>query len=278
MYGAGRITAIIRYRNGTLQNPMKIATWNLNSLNVRLDHVLAWLKKNPVDVLALQETKLTDDRFPVDALVAAGYQSVFAGQKTYNGVALLSRHPIDNVVTALPDFPDDQKRLIAGTVNGIRVVGVYCPNGADLDSPKYSYKLAWFDALAGFVRDELTRHDKLVLTGDFNIVPRPEDTWDADKWEGRILCSPPERAALQALLDLGLQDCWRLFPEREGRHQFTWWDYRAGGWPRNAGLRIDHMLASSTLASTCNSCEAHVGERGRKRPSDHVPVVGEFSP
>lgn len=256
---------------------MQIACWNLNSLNVRLPHVLVWLEKNPIDVLALQETKLTDDRFPVDALIDAGYQSVYTGQKTYNGVALLSRHPIDDVILALPGFEDEQKRLVAGTVGDTRIVGVYCPNGSELDSPKYDYKLAWFEALTAFVRAELTRHAKLVLTGDFNIAPRPEDTWDADKWEGRILCSPPERAALQALLDLGLTDCWRRFPEREGRHRFTWWDYRAGGWPRNAGLRIDLMLASAALADDCASCEAHVGERGRKRPSDHVPVVGEFS-
>lgn len=255
---------------------MQIATWNLNSLNVRLDHVLAWLEKNPVDALAVQETKLTDDRFPVDALAEAGYSSVFTGQKTYNGVALLSRHPITDVVMALPDFEDAQKRLIAGTVTGTRIIGVYCPNGADLESPKYAYKLDWFRALTAFVRAELEQHERLVVTGDFNIAPRPEDTWDADKWEGRILCSPPERAALQALLDLGLTDCWRLFPDREERHRFTWWDYRAGGWPRNAGLRIDHLLASPALAETCTSCEAHVGERGRKRPSDHVPVVGEF--
>lgn len=257
---------------------MHIATWNLNSLNIRLPHVLAWLQKNPVDALALQETKLTDDRFPVDALTEAGYESVFAGQKTYNGVALLSRRTMQDVVMALPDFEDEQKRLIAATVGDTRVIGVYCPNGADLDSPKYTYKLDWFRALADFVQDELTRHDKLVLTGDFNVAPRPEDTWDPDKWEGRILCSPPERAALQALLDLGLTDCWRLFADREGRHRFTWWDYRAGGWPRNAGLRIDLMLASAALAKHCTSCEAHVGERGRKRPSDHVPVVGDFSP
>lgn len=255
---------------------MQIATWNLNSLNVRLDHVLAWLEKNPVDALALQETKMTDDRFPVEALAQAGYQSVFTGQKTYNGVALLSRQPIADVVTALPDYADEQKRLIAGTIAGTRVIGVYCPNGSDLDSPKYTYKLDWFQALAAFVRDEMTRHEKLVITGDFNIVPRPEDSHDPDKWEGRILCSPPERAALQTLLDLGLADCWRLFDERDGRHRFTWWDYRAGGWPRNAGLRIDHMLASAALADNCTRCEAHVGERGRKRPSDHVPVVSTF--
>ena len=255
---------------------MQIATWNVNSLNVRLPHVQAWLEKTPVDVLALQETKLTDDKFPVDALLEAGYHAVFNGQKTYNGVALLSRQPAEDVVHALPGFEDDAKRVIAGTVDGTRVIGVYCPNGKDIDNPSYTYKLEWFAALATWLADELTRHDRLVLTGDFNVAPRPEDTHDPDKWEGRILCSPPERAALEKLLDTGLTDCWRLFEEREGRHRFTWWDYRNGGWARNAGLRIDHVLSSPALASACRDCRAHVGERGRKRPSDHVPVVAEF--
>lgn len=255
---------------------MRIASWNVNSLNVRLPHVLAWLEKNPVDVLALQETKLTDDKFPAAALAEAGYQSVFTGQKTYNGVALLSRSPAEDVVAALPNFDDHHKRVIAGTVDDVRIIGVYCPNGAALDSPKFPYKLDWFAALAAWLKEELAMHDKLVLTGDFNIAPRPEDTHDPDKWEGRILCSPPERAALKVLLDAGLTDCWRLFAEREGRHRFTWWDYRNGGWARNAGLRIDHVLASAGLAAVCRDCKAHVGERGRKRPSDHVPVVAEF--
>lgn len=256
---------------------MQIATWNVNSLNVRLEHVLNWLEKNPVDVLALQETKLTDNRFPAAALEDAGYHSVFAGQKTYNGVALLSRNPATDVLTALPGFADEHKRVIAATVDDVRVVGLYCPNGAALDSPKYDYKLDWFEALAEWLAAEAAVHDKLVVTGDFNIAPRPEDTHDPEKWEGRILCSPPERAALEKLLAIGLADCWRLFDDREGRHRYTWWDYRNGGWARNAGLRIDHVLASAALASVCQQCKAHVGERGRKRPSDHVPVVAHFA-
>jgi exodeoxyribonuclease-3 len=255
---------------------MKIATWNVNSLNVRLPHVTAWLEKNPVAALALQETKLTDDRFPVETLADAGYHSVFSGQKTYNGVALLSQTPAEEVVRALPGYEDDHKRVLAGTVAGVRVIGVYCPNGKDLDTPSYAYKLEWFAALRDWLVQELASHDKLVLTGDFNVAPRPEDTYDPDKWEGRILCSPPERAALQALLDAGLTDCWRLFDEREGRHRYTWWNYRQGGWARNAGLRIDHVLASAALADACSECDAHVGERGRKRPSDHVPVAAGF--
>jgi len=256
---------------------MKIATWNVNSLNVRLPHVLAWLEKNPVDVLALQETKLTDDKFPHDALAEAGYRAVANGQPTYNGVAVLSRTPANDVLADIPGYEDDQKRVLAATVDGVRVIDVYCPNGGDLDSPKFPYKLEWFAALRGYVAAELERHDRLVVLGDFNVAPRPaEDTYDPEKWDGRILCSPPEREALQALIDVGLVDTWRLFPDREGRRRFTWWDYRGGGWPQNHGLRIDHILASPTLAEVCTDCAASVGERGRKRPSDHVPVVAEF--
>lgn len=255
---------------------MRIATWNVNSLNVRLPHVLAWLEANPVDVLTLQELKLTDDKFPSEALSEAGYHSVSNGQPTYNGVAILARGDIVDPVNDIPGFVDEQKRVIAATVNGVRVIGLYCVNGAALDSDKFPYKLEWFEKLRGYVQDEMQQHEKLVLLGDFNVAPRPEDTHDPDKWEGGILCSPPERAALQALLNLGLTDTWRLFPDREERRRFTWWDYRNGGWARNAGLRIDHILASQPLANACKECKAYVGERGRKRPSDHVPVVAEF--
>lgn len=255
---------------------MQIATWNVNSLNVRLPHVLAWLEKNPVDVLALQELKQTDDKFPAAELADAGYQSVSNGQPTYNGVALLARAPLQDPVADIPGFADEQKRVIAASVNGVRVVCVYCPNGAALDSDKYPYKLEWFEKLRDYLAAELKNHEKLIVVGDYNVAPRPEDTHDPAKWEGGILCSPPERAALQALLDLGLTDTWRLFPDREERRRFTWWDYRNGGWARNAGLRIDHLLASKALAEHCRECKAHVGERGRKRPSDHVPVVAEF--
>lgn len=255
---------------------MRIATWNVNSLNVRLPHVLAWLEKEPVDVLALQETKLTDDKFPVDELAEAGYRAAYSGQPTYNGVAILAREEPADVAPDLPGYEDEQKRVLAVTVGGVRVIDVYCPNGGDLDSPKYPYKLEWFAALRDYVASELERHERLVVLGDFNVAPRPEDTHDPEKWEGRILCSDPERAALRDVIDTGLTDTWRLFPDREGRRRFTWWDYRNGGWARNAGLRIDHVLASSALAESCRDCAAHVGERGRKRPSDHVPVVAEF--
>lgn len=255
---------------------MRIATWNVNSLNVRLPHVLAWLESNPVDVLTLQELKLPNEKFPAEALREAGYQSAGNGQPTYNGVAILSKHAIENPVADIPGYADEQKRVIAATVNDVRIICVYCPNGAALDSDKYPYKLEWFARLRDYVSSELQQYEKFVILGDYNVAPRPEDTYDPTKWEGGILCSPPERAALQALLDLGLTDTWRLFPDREERRRFTWWDYRNGGWARNAGLRIDHILASASLADTCIECKAHVGERGRKRPSDHVPVVAEF--
>lgn len=255
---------------------MKIATWNVNSLNVRLDHVLSWLEKNPVDVLALQETKLPDERFPVAALAEAGYHAVFSGQKTYNGVALVTRETPTDIIADIPDFADAQKRVLAATVNGVRIISVYCPNGSALDSPKFDYKRNWFSHLRAWIAEELNHHDQLIVAGDYNVAPRPEDTHDPDKWEGRILCSADERAAFNALLETGLTDCWRLFDDREGRHRFTWWDYRGGGWPQNHGLRIDHMLASPKLAKQCSDCHADVGERGRKRPSDHVPVIAEF--
>lgn len=255
---------------------MRIATWNVNSLKVRLPHVLAWLEKEPVDVLALQETKVTDENFPAEELAGAGYRAVCHGQPAYNGVALLARSEPADVVADLPGYGDEQKRVLAATIDGVRVIDVYCPNGGDLDSPKYAYKLDWFQALRDYVAAELAQHQRLVVLGDFNVAPRPEDTYDPVRWEGRILCSPPERAALQAVVDAGLVDTWRLFPDREGRRRFTWWDYRNGGWARNAGLRIDHILASPALAESCRDCAAHVGERGRKRPSDHVPVVAEF--
>ncbi len=256
---------------------MRIATWNVNSLNVRLPHVLAWLESNPVDVLTLQELKLTDDKFPLQKLEDAGYQSVSNGQPTYNGVAILARDEIANPISNIPEFADEQKRVITASVNGVRIICVYCPNGAALDSDKYPYKLEWFEKLKAYVASEMQTHPNLVVLGDYNVAPRPEDTHDSAKWEGGILCSPPERQALQSLLDLGLTDTWRLFPDREERRRFTWWDYRNGGWARNAGLRIDHILASKPLADACSECKAYVGERGRKRPSDHVPVVAEFN-
>lgn len=260
---------------------MKITTWNVNSLNVRLPHVLEWLEANPVDVLALQETKLANDKFPHAEIEAAGYQVVFNGQKTYNGVAILSRHPLEDVTPDIPGLDDEQKRVIAATVNGVRVINCYVPNGQALDSPKYAYKLDWLKALHAYIREQLANYEKLVVVGDYNIAPFPEDTHDPGQWEGGILCSEPERAALRALLDLGLTDTWTRFehgdPAAErNRDRFTWWDYRAAGFGRNMGLRIDHVLASEALTECCRDCRVDVEPRRKERPSDHAPVTAAF--
>lgn len=259
---------------------MKITTWNVNSLKVRLPHVLDWLAANPVNALGIQETKSQDEHFPIEAFETAGWQVAFHGQKTYNGVALVAQSPIEDVVKNIPGLDDPQARMIAGTVEGVRVINCYCPNGASLESDKYPYKLGWFEALHGFVQDELTRHDKLVVIGDFNIAPLPEDTWDPEEWEGKILCSPPERAALKKLIDLGLTDCWTQCVQRDGpredKARFTWWDYRAAGFRRNLGLRIDHVLATKSLSETCSACAVDLEPRRLERPSDHAPVTAVF--
>jgi len=253
---------------------VRIASWNVNSLRVRLDHVLDWLQNDPVDVLALQETKLTDDKFPVEAIEAAGYQCRFVGQKTYNGVAVLSREPLADVVTSLPDYDDPQQRFIAGTVGGVRVVNVYVPNGETVDSDKYSYKLNWLASLNAFVSKELEQHDRLVLLGDFNIAPSDDDVYKPERWKDKVLCSAPERTALNDLLALGLVDTFREFEQEPA--VYSWWDYRFNGFKRNAGLRIDLILASDALNADCISSTVDAAPRGLERPSDHAPVVAEF--
>ncbi len=253
---------------------MKIATWNVNSLRVRLPQVLDWLAANPVDVLALQETKLQDEQFPEDALSDAGYHAVFSGQKTYNGVATLSRDAAGDVLCGLPQYDDPQRRFLAATIGGVRVVNVYVPNGQDVTSDKYVYKLDWLARLREAVATELKRHAHLVVVGDFNIAPADADVHDPAAWEGRVLFSEPEKAALAALLDLGLCDSFRLFDQAP--QTFSWWDYRAAGFRRNAGLRIDHILASRALAEACHACYVDVEPRRQERPSDHAPVVAEF--
>jgi len=254
---------------------MKLATWNVNSLNVRLPHLLDWLKISEVDVIGLQETKLTNDKFPHAELEAAGYHSVHNGQKTYNGVALLARTPITEVTLDIPGFADEQKRVIAGTVNGVRYVNVYVVNGQALASDKYAYKLRFLDALHGFLASELQRYPQLVVGGDFNIAPAPEDTHDPAIWEGEILCSPPEREGFQRLLALGLSDGFRLFPQAE--KSFTWWDYRQAGFRRNLGLRIDHLLLSPDLAQRARAAVIDLAPRKLERPSDHTPLVVELA-
>ncbi|MEQ1439468.1 exodeoxyribonuclease III [Fontimonas sp. SYSU GA230001] len=253
---------------------MKIATWNVNSLRVRLPHLLDWLRQQPIDVIGLQETKLVDDAFPFDALKAAGFDAVHNGQKTYNGVALLSRQPLQDVARDLPGFDGEQKRVIAATIGGVRVVNVYVVNGQAVGSDKYAYKLRFLSALRDYLAGELARHPQLVVMGDFNIAPAPEDTHDPQLWEGQILCSEAEREGLRALLALGLRDCFRLFEQPPA--SFTWWDYRQAAFRRNMGLRIDHILVSAALAAHCTACTVDVAPRKLERPSDHAPVIAEF--
>jgi len=254
---------------------MKLATWNVNSLKVRLPHLLSWLQAEPVDVVCLQETKLTDDSFPVRELQDAGYRCVFAGQKTYNGVAILLREgrvgPAESVVSALPGIEDPQKRLLAATIDGTRVVCAYFPNGQEVGSEKYAYKLQWLAALTGWLQTELARHDRLALLGDFNIAPEDRDVHDPASWAGKVLCSEAERAAFRALLALGLQDAFRRFDQPE--RSYTWWDYRELAFRRKMGLRIDHILLTPLLAETCTACNIEVALRRLERPSDHAPVV-----
>jgi exodeoxyribonuclease III len=253
---------------------MKLATWNVNSLKVRLPHVLDWLAANPVDVLCLQETKQKDSDFPQAELQAAGYHSVSSGQKTYNGVAILSRTPASDVQMDIPDFADEQKRVIAATMNDIRVVCVYVPNGQDVDSDKYQYKLSWLNALHDWLKKELTRYPKLVVLGDYNIAPEDRDVHDPVAWQGNVLVSEPERQQLKNLVQLGLRDSFRLFEQAE--KSYTWWDYRMMAFRRNHGLRIDHILISEPLVAQCKSCVIDKAPRKLERPSDHAPVVVEL--
>lgn len=254
---------------------MKLATWNVNSLNVRLPHVLDWLAANQPDVLCLQETKQEDFKFPYEALAAVGYQSLHSGQKTYNGVAILSLHPITQMLAGIPDFADEQKRMVAGTIGGVRVVCAYFPNGQSVDSDKYHYKLRWMEALTAWLKRELETHPKLVLLGDYNIAPEDSDVHDPKAWEGQVLVSPRERAAFQQLESLGLHDTFRLFEQAPA--SYSWWDYRMAGFRRNLGLRIDHILVSSPLVQACKSCWIDVAPRKLERPSDHTPVILELA-
>jgi len=252
---------------------MKLATWNVNSLKVRLPHLLEWLAANPVDVVCLQETKQQDADFPQAELQAAGYRSVFSGQKTYNGVAILSREPVSDVQYGIPDFEDEQKRVLAATVSGIRVVCVYIPNGQEVGSDKYQYKLKWLGALTAWLKDELARYPKLALLGDYNIAPEDRDVHDPVAWQGNVLVSEPERAAFQRILQLGLVDTFRLFEQEE--KSYSWWDYRMMAFRRNMGLRIDHILVSSGLQ--CKACHIDKAPRKLERPSDHTLVVAEVA-
>ena len=256
---------------------MKIASWNVNSLNVRLPHLQQWLADFAPDVVGLQETKLEDHRFPDDALAAAGYRSVFHGQKTYNGVALLARgRALDEVQIAIPGFEDPQARAIAATVGDVRIINLYVVNGQDIGTDKYAYKLRWLEAVRGWVAEELTRHPKLVVMGDFNIAPDDRDVHDPALWnDGHILTSTPERAALQALLATGLHDAYRLL-HQEGE-VFSWWDYRQAAFRRNLGLRIDLTLVSDALRAQVAAAGIDRTPRTWERPSDHAPAWIELA-
>lgn len=253
---------------------MKIATWNVNSLKVRLPQVLDWLTTHQPDVLGLQETKLTDSNFPLEPIEALGYHVAFSGQPTYNGVAVLSRTPISDVVTDLPGLDDPQRRVLAVSTGGIRFVNLYVPNGQAVGTDKYAYKLDWLEKLKAFLRDKLTCHPRTAVVGDFNIALEPEDVHDPAEWEGKVLFSEPERAALRELLELGFVDTYRLFPQEAG--EFSWWDYRMNNFRRNRGLRIDLVLASTALAADCTAAYIDRTPRTWERPSDHTPVVAEF--
>ncbi len=254
---------------------MKLATWNVNSLKVRLQHVLDWLAVNQPDVLCLQETKQEDKNFPLQALNAAGYAALHAGQKTYNGVAILSKVTGSDVQIGIPGFTDEQQRLIAATLDGVRIVCVYVPNGQSPDSDKYQYKLQWLQALTLWLREELKRYPELAVLGDYNIAPQDRDVHDPKAWEGQVLVSPPERAAFSGLQGLGLRDAFRLFDQPE--KSFSWWDYRMMAFRRNMGMRIDHILLSESLAVQCCSCLIDKAPRKLERPSDHTPVIATLT-
>lgn len=255
---------------------MKLATWNVNSLAVRLPQLLDWLAANPIDALVLQETKLTDDKFPHAELAAAGYEAHWFGQKTYNGVALLTRSGSTDIVRNIPGFDDEQARVVAGTVahaalGEVRVIGGYFPNGQAPDSDKYVYKMRWLEALHAWVRGELQRHPQLVLMGDFNIAPTDADVFDPVGWRDQIHCTVPERERFQGLLDLGLHDAFRLL--EQAPKSWSWWDYRNLAFRKNQGLRIDHILVSGALKPQVSACVIDKAPRKLERPSDHAPVV-----
>jgi exodeoxyribonuclease-3 len=255
---------------------MRLATWNVNSLKVRLPHLLEWLARTQPDVACLQETKTEDPHFPIQAIHGAGYQAVFCGQKAYNGVAILARGVEPQAVQhGIPGFPDDPRRVIAASVAGVRIVCLYAPNGQSVGSDKYRYKLRWYEAVTSWLSREVQDHAQLAALGDFNVAPDERDVHDPKRWAGQIHFSDPERAALARLIEaVGLADAFRLFPQPQG--EFTWWDYRLAAFQRNWGLRIDHILLSGELAKRCAACTIDKSPRRLERPSDHAPVIAEL--
>jgi exodeoxyribonuclease-3 len=253
---------------------MLIATWNVNSLRVRLPQLLTWLAENKPDIMALQETKLPDEAFPGAQIEAAGYHFLCSGQKTYNGVAILSREPMQAAQSGVPGFEDPQRRVLAASRGDLRILNLYVPNGQAVGSDKYQYKLRWLGALRAWLASELGAHPRLLALGDFNIAPEDRDVHDPAAWVGAVHVSEPERAALRALLQLGMVDVFREFEQPP--ETFSWWDYRAGSFRRNAGLRIDLILAATALAARCTCCEIDRGPRRAERASDHAPVMASF--
>ena len=254
---------------------MKIASWNVNSLNVRLPHVIAWVEAAEPDVLALQEIKQTDDKFPAAELREIGFEAAWSGQKTYNGVAVLARQKLTDPVTDVPGLDDPQRRILAVTVADVRVINLYVVNGKEVGSDKYEYKLEWLRHVTNYVESQLAEHENVVVLGDFNIAPEDRDIHDPDAWHEKILCSTPEREALQKMMDLGLTDTFRMFDQAE--RSFSWWDYRAAGFRRDLGMRIDLVLASNAMAQRCTAASIDKEPRRQERPSDHTPAIAEFS-
>jgi len=254
---------------------VKIASWNVNSLRVRLPQVIDWLQKEQPDVLALQETKTTDDQFPAEAFDEIGYHVSYSGQKTYNGVAIISKQPVEDIVTDIPDLDDPQRRIMAASYGQVRILDLYVVNGSEVGSDKYDYKLDWLEKVRAYIEEDNKQHEHYVVLGDFNIAPDDRDVHNPKSWHERILCSTPERNALKAILDLGFKDSFRLFDQKE--KTFSWWDYRGGGFDQNMGLRIDLILSSDSLSGKCQSSFVDVEPRKLDRPSDHAPVVAEFS-
>lgn len=248
----------------------KIASWNVNSIKVRVDHVIDWLEGNQIDVLALQEIKCLDEQFPFDMFFEVGYEIVVSGQKTYNGVAILSREEAHEVITDIPGFEDPQRRLLAATIDGIRIYNVYVPNGQSIDSDKYQYKLDWLEAFTAFVQEEKETYPNQLILGDFNIAPGDRDVYDVKEWRDSVLVSDKERAALNRLLKLGFADSFRIFKQRDDL--FSWWDYRDGNFNKNLGLRIDLILMNEPLVERCLNSAIDPTPRGWIRPSDHAPV------
>ncbi|CAB1277179.1 exodeoxyribonuclease III [Candidatus Nitrosacidococcus tergens] len=252
-----------------------IATWNVNSIRVRLSQVLDWLKTNQPDILALQETKVIDASFPWQDFQKIGYQAYYAGQKTYNGVAFLSKNPLGKITTDLPNLQDLQRRILGATYKDIYILNLYVPNGERVGSEKYFYKLDWLKKIRDYLEQSLYQYPKLIVLGDFNIAPTDDDVYDPTQWCEKILCSTTEREQLKGILDLGFCDSFRLFSQE--LNSFSWWDYRKNGFVYNRGLRIDLILISKALQSYCNNCKIDKTPRSLDRPSDHAPVVCLFN-